>query len=170
MDTAGPRHLSSASFGHTMRLSHLLRGIALALPLSACIVFVGPDDPAPVRDLVAARARWNVNGPASYAVVARANCFCILGGQDVRVVVQRGTIVSATVLSTGAAVPSHSIANYRTVEQLFDLIDDAARKKAYLIEASYDARFGHPTRFWIDYSPQMADEEFGYEIVSLTPG
>jgi hypothetical protein len=154
---------------HRRTLHRLAPALLTTLALSACIIFVGPSDrDDEVRSLVAARARWNTNGVADYDLTARALCFCFLGGQSVRVSVRGGRVVEALVVSTGEPVPSHSASTYGTVEHLFDVIEDAVQRKAHSIDATYDAQYGYPKRFVIDYVENAADEEFGYEIDSFT--
>ena len=144
---------------------------ALFAPLfaAACIIFVGPSDrDDDVRDLVAARARWTANGGGDYDLTARALCFCPYGGQPVRVVVRGGRVVEALVVATGQPVPSSVAPIYRPIDQLFDVIEDAVQRRAHRIEATYDAHYGYPTHFLIDYVENAADEEFGYEIEAFS--
>jgi hypothetical protein len=140
--------------------------LVVLLAMQACIIFVGPsDNDDELRDLVRARARWNVQGVTDYDVVARALCFCGLGGTDVRVVVRNRQVISATVVATGEVLTGSFATHYRPVEQLFDVIEDAADRDAHRIDATYDQVYGYPTHFFIDYSVNAEDEEFGYEIV-----
>lgn len=140
------------------------------LLLSACIVFSGPgDQDQDVRDLVAARARWNSNGVSNYVVTARTLCFCVLGGQPVRVSVRNGAVTSVVVIATGQPVDAALTSVYRPIESLFDVLEDAVQRRAHRIEVTYDKQYGYPTRFFIDYLENAADEEFGYEIDTFTP-
>lgn len=138
--------------------------------LAGCIVFVGPgDERENMRDLVAARARWNANGSTDYDMVSRALCFCILGGQEVRVTVRGGRVTSLVVVSSGQVIDPAQYSQYATVERLFDVIEDAIDREAVRLEVTYDNRFGYPVRFQIDYSEMIADEEYGHQVVSFTP-
>lgn len=160
---------SQAKDGRRVALFKAYRWIALAVVLQACLVFIGPNDnDDELRDLVRARARWNVNGVTDYDVVARTLCFCGYGGEDVRVVIRDGQVISATVVATGEVLGAGITAIYRPVEQLFDVIEDAGRNDAHRIDATYDAHYGYPTHFFIDYRENTADEEFGYEIRQFT--
>lgn len=144
--------------------------LVAVVALQACIIFVGPsDNDDELRDLVRARARWNVNGVTDYDVIARAHCFCAFGGDDVRVIVRDGGVVSATILATGRMLGGAEAVQYRSVEDLFDVIEHAARHDADRIDVTYDAHYGYPAHFFIDYSRSAADEEFGYEILEFTP-
>ena len=153
-----------------MRLLKPARWLLALVALQSCIIFVGPTDhDDELRDLVRARARWNVNGVTDYDVIARALCFCAFGGTDVRVIIRNGGVVSATILATGQMMGGAEAVQYRSVEQLFDVIENAIDRDAYRIDATYDLHYGYPSHFFIDYSRNAADEEFGYEIVQFTP-
>lgn len=141
------------------------------LALQGCIVFLGPSDKDDVvRELVRARALWNVNGASDYEVIARTLCFCAYGGERARVVVRGGQVTSVVILSTGRSLSPQEAIQYRPIEELFDMIEAAERAGAYRIDARYDGHYGYPTSFFIDYSANAADEEFGYEILSFTEG
>lgn len=147
-----------------MSLIRKLRAVVgLATVASSCIIFVGPGDRDDhLRSLVRARARWNANGAADYEYVLRQNCYCVLGGQPVRVTVRRGQVTQAILLSTGQPVPDDLRAGFPAVDQLFDLLEDAINQRAHNIRVTYDDELGFPADFFIDYSEQIADEERGY--------
>lgn len=149
------------------RVLQVTRAAGLASLFAGCIIFVGPGDDDDVRDLVRARARWNVNGVANYDVTARTLCFCILGGEPVRVSVRNGQVTSAIIIRTQQPVPDQMLSVYRPVERLFDLLEDAMDKDAHQLDVTYDDFYGYPKHFFIDYSENVADEEFGYEITDF---
>jgi hypothetical protein len=147
------------------------RSLGVLLALHGCVVFLGPHDRDETRrDLIRARAQWNVNGVSDYEVIARTLCFCGYGGERARVVVRNGQVTSVVLLSTGRVLSPQESVSYRPIDQLFDMIEAADRAGAHRIEARYDAHYGYPTYFFIDYSVNAADEEFGYEILSFTEG
>jgi hypothetical protein len=137
----------------------------LILAAAGCIASLGPRDADDdMRDLVEARARWNTLGVTDYDMAVRVLCFCVHGGQQVRISVRSGSITGATHIETGRSVDT---AGFRTVEGLFDTIEDALRRKAVKLEVTYDAQRGYPQLFNIDYSEMIADEEYGHEVVSF---
>jgi hypothetical protein len=152
-------------------MARVVRTLVTPFLFGACIVFVGPldRDDGDLRDLVAARARWNANGVTSYVVEARALCFCIQGGERIAVTVKNGVVTSATVIRTGQPVAPNLMSHYRTIEQLFDTIENAIQGDAYRIDATYHPHYGYPSHFFIDYDDATADEEFGYELASFNP-
>ncbi|MBK8247969.1 MAG: hypothetical protein IPK85_11300 [Gemmatimonadetes bacterium] len=145
----------------------LLASLA-SFSLLGCLAFVAPDDPGSTRDLVAARARWNLHGATAYTMRGSAQCFCILGGREVEIDVAGGRVTRVRLVDTGADIPSEFVASYRSVEELFDLVDEAIRSGAHRLEVTYDAQRGFPTQLWIDWSDRIADEEYGFRATALT--
>ncbi len=139
----------------------------LTLLCSGCLAFIGPDDPRDVRDLVAARARWNVHGSSHYVLEGSPRCFCVAGGLVARVTVTGGQVTSVSRADTGEMLPTHAWQSFRTVEDLFDLIDDAIKRDAHRIDVTYDPEQGFPTTLYIDYSDAMADEEYGFNVLRV---
>lgn len=139
-----------------------------SLTLAGCLAFVAPDDPVTTRELVAARARWNLQGAANYTMRGSAQCFCVHGGREVEIDVAGGRVTRVRLADTGAPVPTEIGASYRSVEELFDMVDEAIRTGAHRIEVSYDAQRGFPTQLWIDWSDRVADEEYGFRTTAVT--
>jgi hypothetical protein len=129
-------------------------------------------DPNSITDpqgaLDAARARWAVEGGDSYDMSFNWQCFCVVDYvARVDLEVRGGAVTAGTVEDTGDALPADRLADYETVDELFDLIQDAIDQDAYEIRTSYDST-GYPDEVWIDYDAATADEERGFFIHSLT--
>lgn len=111
-----------------------------------------------------ALVHWRRSGPDAYTYTLRRNCFCIdVVRAPARVTVRDGVVVSAEGLD-GSPVDG---SNYLSVDQLFDLIASAFEDEAYEVRVSYDPELGYPRSVWIDASPQIADEEQGFEASDL---
>jgi hypothetical protein len=140
----------------------------LTASLAGCIASLGPRDADDrMRDLVAARARWNQFGASNYTMDVQLLCFCPTEGVAT-VTVAGGRVTSVIVKDTGRPVNAFMLNAYRTVEGLFDQLEDAIERDAHRLEAEYDAHAGFPLRFYIDYSANVADEESGIEIRGLS--
>lgn len=115
-------------------------------------------------DLDAARARWEAAGFDAYTMTLRRICFCptpdYTGPFTVRV--QDGALASVSL--DGVLVDED---RGETVDDLFDLIEDAYERKAEVVAAEFHPEYGYPTSLSIDYSSMMADEEIGYHISDL---
>ena len=82
---------------------------------------------------------------------------------DVRVTVQDGVITGVTELASEIARDPET---FRTLNSLFDLVQDAYERDAHEIQVEFDTGRGYPTRIWIDYVEMMADEEMGFTLLS----
>jgi uncharacterized protein DUF6174 len=145
-----------------LRLAALLA--ALPLLVSAC------ENPfiTDARDELAdARSRWARNGRSSYAYTVARSCFCGDIG-PMRVSVLEGVVVSRVYTETGQPVPADRHTDLDTVEELFELLEDALDEDPADFEASYDGLFGYPASAFIDYSANVADEEDGFVVTDFT--
>ena len=143
---------------------------ATGLLLSACASITDPDrlDGA-AQDLAVNLRRWRDHGYVDYDYVVSNQCFCVLGGVPVRVVVRGNQVVSALYASTGQPLAANVAGWYGTIEGLFAMIDRAIAARAASIRASYDQALGYPADVFVDYVTNAADEEAGFRVTSLTP-
>ena len=120
-------------------------------------------EPAALEDAV---QRWEDAGLESYTMTLRRVCFCLVpdftGPFEVTV---RGGEITSVVLE-GDAV---ELDRAETVEDLFDLLEDAYAQRAESVEATFDPTYGYPTNLSIDYEAQLADEEIGYLVSDFRP-
>lgn len=149
----------------------------LLLPLAGCPAPAEPgvlpgETPAssgpavPVPDRVdEAREQWAAAGPAAYQLTLHRSCFCPPEYRGPFMVTVRDGDVE-TVRYEGQTVDA---ARGMSVESLFDLIEDAYARGAERVDAEFDPTWGYPTRLYIDYEAQMADEEIGYEVLAVEP-
>lgn len=129
-------------------------------------------DPNSISDpqdaLDAARALWATEGGEDYDLTFNWQCFCIVDFvQRVDLEVRSDAVADGVVTDDGAALTAEQLAEYMTVPELFDFIQDAIDQDAAEIRVSY-ASSGYPDEVWIDYVEQMADEERGFFIHALT--
>ena len=57
---------------------------------------------------------------------------------------------------------------YLPIEGLFDLLQDRIDQNWMTVEAMFDPTLGYPLTFFTDFSAQIADDEFSFELDSLT--
>ncbi|MFV1987697.1 MAG: DUF6174 domain-containing protein, partial [Gemmatimonadota bacterium] len=114
------------------------------------------------------RARWSTSGIVDYEYVLDRACECTRETtRTMRVEVRGGSVTGATYRDTGE---SAAMANgYPTVEDLFDLIDDAIQRRAAGLTVAYDAALGYPTEITIDYDLEVADDEITINASNLVP-
>ena len=116
----------------------------------------------PENDLADYRTLWEAQRLTDYTFDVVRNCYC-LGRADVRVTVKGGVITSVTELASEVA---HDPEFFRTIDGLFDLVQDAYDRDAHEVQVEFDPGRGYPTRIWIDYVQTMADEEMGFTLLS----
>ena len=133
-----------------------VRLTALVL-LSACASPTTPEN-----DLAEYRALWEAQRLTDYTFDVVKNCFC-WPGADVRVTVKGGVISGVTELASEVA---HDPEFFRTIDGLFDLVQDAYDRDAHEVQVDFDPDRGYPTRIWIDYVEMMMDEEMGFTLLS----
>lgn len=152
-------------------LWHLVRSLAAPLGLlsvlAGCEAITGPRGDE--GELKRRQQQWEVEGPADYDFVMRHECFCVLGGVPIRVEVRRDTVRLQAIAETGQEIPPSQWPLRRTVDDLFEVLQDAFDRDAAEIDASYDLTLGYPRSARIDYEKYAVDEEYGWTILSLTP-
>lgn len=145
----------------------LLLLLPLFLPAAGCSLFWPDRDTRPVAD---ARARWEALGWDDYTYRFRWNCFCAPPfTSPVDLVVRGGALVSGSLVDSSRALTDDELADWRTIDGLFDLIDEARARDAREIRADYHDTYGYPREVWIDYEANVADEELGFEVQNVRP-
>ncbi len=122
----------------------------------------------PQEALDAARALWAAEGGDDYDMTFNWQCFCIVEVVErVDLEIRADTVEAGAVTDSGAGLTSERLAEYQTVPELFDFIQDGIDQDAAEIRVTYAAS-GYPDEAWIDYEAQLADEERGFFIHSLS--
>ena len=107
------------------------------------------------------RALWEANRAEDYSFVLAPMCFCPQHLLDpVTVRVADGVVASVTYVESGEAPEHAGFGRYLTIDELFDVIQEAIGGKASQITVTYDSAIGYPTNARLDYDARMADEEY----------
>lgn len=129
---------------------------------------VDPDDPIAVLDFH--RQGWDDAAITDYDLTYRPVCFCMASTVVVHVRGDEVTVDPPTE-PDGYEVP---VDEALTVEKMFDELDAAYRgseaddrEPAASVEVTYDDDWNFPSDAYIDWSEMMADEEFGWEVLSF---
>ena len=136
----------------------------------APLLFLGPlacgDSTGPaVERLQSRRATWEAQGLGDYSYDVRRVCFCPFR-EGVRLTVMGGALTGATDLETEEILEPDEVQWYRTIDGLFDLLEDAYDRDAHQVRVDFDDERGYPTEIFIDYSEMIADEELGFTLLS----
>lgn len=145
----------------------IIWGLVAIMTMGGAAAQEPPPEPVPDHtevqaELTAARARWAANGPAAYEISYFVSCFC-LGRPTVTVTVSNGTITDV-VSSDG-----ETVLRPRTVESMFDEIQENIDLPAQVVSASFDSDNGRPLSFSFDISLMIADEEYGVSVTEFAP-
>ena len=139
--------------------------ISTVLPLvllAGCALFGEDDDD--LSEVEQNRRQWERLGIDAYAYDLTIVCFCAHVA-PVRVQVRADTVFSATNPETGETVEEPY--RTRTIDELFDVVEDAVAQQADRLEVEYDEAFGYPARIYVDYRFNLADEEMTFVAENL---
>jgi hypothetical protein len=138
----------------------------LALPLTAGCRGIFDPDYNEERDYERSRDRWYSRNVFEYEVTVDRRCECLYTG-PIRMLVRDGIPVSAVDRYSGFAVPASVLRYYPSVEELFDLIDDAIYGRSHDVDVSYDHSYGYPRVTYIDYEQFYTDDDIRFELREL---
>lgn len=142
-------------------------GREIDIPIFEDVLLVR-DPGSPQADLLRHQGRWERRRVADYVYTGAWNCFCPMDyTADAEVTVRGGVVVS--VASADPAVPNiPDPERFVSVKALFAVLQSALDENAARIDVTYNKEFGYPEQFFVDYHENMADEERGFVIRSLT--
>jgi len=149
----------------TLRLR--LSAAVLALPLAIAACNGSPSGPSAAdrAAFLRARAQWAALGARSYTFVVGMRCFC--GHLEIRTTVVDGVATSRTFVHDGSPVPDNQFRTLETVDAMLAHVEKAINDRVAELDATYDER-GVPVNVYIDYEANTIDEEFGWDVTSLT--
>ncbi len=148
------------------KTAHLLL-LLPALLLAACSLLDGGGNTI-VSDLERHRRQWQRQGFDTYEYDLTVGCFCVFRG-PAHVTVRADTVFSVIAVATGAPVDPNFRFAYQTIDDLFDVIEEARKRPADRLEVTYDETLGFPSFLYIDYDFGLADEEISYEAANVHP-
>lgn len=121
--------------------------------------------------LAQARQRWASRGFTDYTFETHHGCFCppeITG--PVRIIVRQGTVLSVTLLETGALLAPADLVHWYTIEQLFDRIPATADQEGVDdVRVTYDPALGYPTSIQIIPDKGVLDGGGSYSVSAVGP-
>lgn len=156
----------------TKRAGWLLLALGLIAPLGGCAAApTAPSGPAaatftaPLLDarvlLPIARQRWRSARIARYDLDVSLGCFCwMVHPTRLTFQVRDGVSVAPDLDAT----IRERVRFYESVDALFQLLEDAARRDPYRFEVTFDPDYGYPRTGFIDREWLMADDELGFSV------
>ncbi len=116
------------------------------------------------EDLRIHRQQWSSLDISEYTYRFNWNCFCVPEyTQPVFITVQQHRITQVIDVESGEPLSFEDFSRYRTIDGLFNLIQDAIEQDAHQINVVYHPSTGYPVSSWIDYNEFLADEERGFQ-------
>ncbi len=116
---------------------------------------------------------WESKNINNYDFTVERQCFCPEDYRGpVNIQVRNDAPTSVTYVSSGADA-SGKFGDTDTVDELFTALQNAYEgnnsfsQKAARVDVTYDSQYGYPTSIYIDISPQIADEEQGFEVTNF---
>jgi hypothetical protein len=158
-------------------LFHRLKGTLMRILAFACVLLVltACDDDSSVLvppgkdDLGHARASWIALDHHDYQLTQERLCFCLLGGQPVRLTVRADTLLSGMLLADSSMLSAEQLQYYHGVEGLFEFAGGIIPSAVADFQLSFDSLYFFPSHVWVDYDRGIADEEMGYRSYDFAP-
>ncbi len=137
--------------------------LALLPFLTGCVIFTS-NSKGLQADLDENRARWDAAAISDYSMRSQRRCFfCGVTFIPVLITVRGDTIDTVTDLDSDP-VTEPVPGTFLTIDELFDLIQDAITQTASDIDIRYNEVFGYPTDIDIDFSRSFRNDEALFEI------
>ena len=113
--------------------------------------------------------KWTSAMVSNYQFNFQWICYCSPEYVDpVNISVRENRIDDAVFVEDEVPVAVEGLERYRTIEGLFDLLQEGIDENAHTISAHYHSELGYPVKASIDYEEDSVDEELGFEIDSLS--
>jgi len=112
------------------------------------------------------RERWRAYDLKDYTIEQEQLCFCPPPHGYIRLVIRDNKVVEGF-KNDGMALTTDELQWRKTVDELFDWIEEAQSMNPRTLDVEYDSKYGYPTRIVYDQSEFMADEEVTYSLRGL---
>jgi hypothetical protein len=151
-----------------------VRSSYLALLLTAaCRSMPATSPPAPVTppaspELESQQNSWKQLGLRDYSFTYQPDCMCAGRGLNYQIEVRDGKVVSFEHWSEPVRFSSRDLPR-PTVDSLFAWVRNAYERKAAVVHVTYDPQLNFPSNVSIDWSLDIIDDEFSFEVTDFKP-
>ena len=114
-----------------------------------------------------AKAVWQASHISDYSMEQRLICFCAFGGEKFKVVVRNRAVVDVIDLDHNTHVPEQLRSSFKSIDELFTFLESLQGRDVAELRFEFDKAYGYPTKIYVDYDRNVADEEMGYESKDL---
>ncbi len=105
------------------------------------------------------RDLWEKASTSQYILEQTLHCFCPNSGRPAKLIIYGDQIGYAMFTDTNEEIPEDQFSRYKSVDDLFDFIDELRKQDPYKLEIEYDPDYGYPTRIYVDRNEQIIGEE-----------
>jgi hypothetical protein len=128
---------------------------------------MGPGDAGLLDDIALHRALWASKRPSAYVYELQRICECTVDAQGpVRIRVQGTTVVERSYTASGVPVASGLAGVFPSMEGLFDLLEEAAKKDPWYMNMNWDPELGYPRDLYVDLKSNVMNDEISYRVVT----
>lgn len=106
--------------------------------------------------------------PANCIIEQSRNCFCMHGGELVRLTVRNDSIVSGIFTEDNCQLTPEELNTYLTINDLFSFIETVRNSHPAELDVDYDSLYGYPCHVYVDFNRELADDEIGYTTRWIT--
>ena len=115
-------------------------------------------NPVPLTELEQNQERWAQQNLSTYTFRFQRLCFCGLV-DPVDVTVRNGVITAVVVANSQEELDPSMFSQFYTVEDLFEVVQDALDRDAHSVVVAYHPQLGYPADVAIDYIEMAIDDE-----------
>ena len=112
------------------------------------------------------KANWQQQSITCYQITSQIVCFCP-STDNISVTISNDQITEAFYETTGVYLTDQELSWLKTVNEHFDIIEDAIREDVFSLNVEYDPTFSYPTIISIDYIKNVAVDEITYRLSNL---
>jgi len=153
-------------------MSRLSLVFILSLFISACTgAEKNVEKPVTAQQVLNAHlAQWKKTRPEKYVYEFKRSCFCTPEYiKPVIIRVDKNEITDARFKNNNKPLPPELKGNRKTIDSLFQAVQNAINRKAHSIKVKYNQQYGYPESISVDYDKMIADEELYLSAKDFKP-
>ena len=107
--------------------------------------------------------KWNNSNINSYSYILTVSCYCLdTEPNKIEVIDNKIKKVNSKLVTPEQL--NNDYWNVKTVDELFNIIDEKMKDDPYIFTLKFDQTYGFPIDIYFDMDEMIADEEIGYTI------
>lgn len=139
------------------------------VPFAACDTFGSSNTEFLREQLTRAEQRWDSAGSADYTLIVTRRCDCGVEPRQVSLDVVADEIVSGMYADASEPLDAAALAQYVTINEMFDLAHDALSRRVPVILLEYNQQFGYIDDLVINYDQSRVDDDILIVVHDYVP-